>query len=1075
MSNNAVPDSAGHVAHSSGRPLDSDTRAFMESQFGCNLVDVRVHTDAKAAESARTLNALAYTTGRQIVFAAGRYDPGSVTGRQLLAHEIVHSLQQVPNRPDVTGIQRSSSLVSSEDELEREADTVATQALRVSPLPAAPLSLNRGSHTSIGLQRKREDLDRLQQEIDRAIISHPELAPTLRQVSLRGVTYQDRTEVMVLGENTPHVFPTQITGAQAGFYLFRWDSDGNVTDMIDMTTWALPPKFPQLPILAGEKEARELRSNRIGAIWITQTVTEPPKAHRPSPDELELPLSPADELEESTFREELAKLPKRQLVIPGLTGGVFDPDYKGADNRQGYFKRPLNFTFYTHDGTSAFVSRTLAGREFFYLVSIERIANYLRFYPFEYAGLAAAGTAMLAEIMVDVTIGFIPLIGPIYTLLQVSVSTYRAIRNWNHLSGWEKALVGLNVLLSAVPILRGGAKFVRGAAAFQEGVETLVSSGLTRSEASRLMLAAGIFQSDRAALRIVDTLGDVLRRGERLSFSELQQVQRIFRLMLQRLPPAERTIIAASYATQSVQTASAFLRGVELTERHLIGLRRLTPEVMTALERVAADEPAVVQRIALMAERSEQVAAGINELHLATGQRFLTRLAGSLGEDVLERIGSGAVKIEPELGAFVKRARTATGAYRRLMQGGLSGGKNVSGLVKFLTRTRGPALPLSLAAVEAEFSRTFLTTLELDGLSKLSDEVRTALGEASDADLKLIAGMAGRSPDVVRGINALVPRLPSVHLARLSLLRSTSPELLAMLGRSGTPLSDELLHEVARLAQRGQVTRASETLLRGFTPARTSARVPGIIDVVAGQISSAASLSNVLRAVEIPAQRAALFARWAVANPAAIDGIEAIMRLRPKDYERIIEQLQRAFGTSQTGTISVLRAIGAADRAYGAGIRLERLIGELAGGAEKSMGASLTLSFITRRAVGKITAFEHSVAVPGFGQRVYDLTADSIDYEFKFWLGFGGRPAEQASSEFARDVVLHAGTGFRNLRWVISRDAIRHLPAIESMMRGVISRPSVRAALHAQGITAEQALQRLEGTLAESDRLIVLF
>jgi hypothetical protein len=55
---------------------------------------VRVHTDAKAAESARSLNALAYTLGHNVVFAAGRYRPSASEGRRLLAHELVHVIQQ---------------------------------------------------------------------------------------------------------------------------------------------------------------------------------------------------------------------------------------------------------------------------------------------------------------------------------------------------------------------------------------------------------------------------------------------------------------------------------------------------------------------------------------------------------------------------------------------------------------------------------------------------------------------------------------------------------------------------------------------------------------------------------------------------------------------------------------------------------------------------------------------------------------------------------------------------------------------------------------------------------------------
>ena len=75
-------------------PLDGGTRARMQHHFGHDIGDVRIHTDARAAASARAVNALAYTMGRDLVFGEGQYQPGTPAGRQLLAHEITHVLQQ---------------------------------------------------------------------------------------------------------------------------------------------------------------------------------------------------------------------------------------------------------------------------------------------------------------------------------------------------------------------------------------------------------------------------------------------------------------------------------------------------------------------------------------------------------------------------------------------------------------------------------------------------------------------------------------------------------------------------------------------------------------------------------------------------------------------------------------------------------------------------------------------------------------------------------------------------------------------------------------------------------------------
>jgi hypothetical protein len=88
-------DSANPV-HSSGigEPLNGETRAMMEPRFGSDLSQVRLHTDSRAAESARSVNALAYTVGRDIVFGAGQYAPQTSAGQRLLAHELTHFIQQ---------------------------------------------------------------------------------------------------------------------------------------------------------------------------------------------------------------------------------------------------------------------------------------------------------------------------------------------------------------------------------------------------------------------------------------------------------------------------------------------------------------------------------------------------------------------------------------------------------------------------------------------------------------------------------------------------------------------------------------------------------------------------------------------------------------------------------------------------------------------------------------------------------------------------------------------------------------------------------------------------------------------
>ena len=84
-------------ARGSGQPLDSNVRAQMEPAFGADFSSVRVHTDHRADSLNRSVDARAFTTGRDIFFRQGEYKPGSTTGEGLIAHELTHVVQQKGN------------------------------------------------------------------------------------------------------------------------------------------------------------------------------------------------------------------------------------------------------------------------------------------------------------------------------------------------------------------------------------------------------------------------------------------------------------------------------------------------------------------------------------------------------------------------------------------------------------------------------------------------------------------------------------------------------------------------------------------------------------------------------------------------------------------------------------------------------------------------------------------------------------------------------------------------------------------------------------------------------------------
>lgn len=82
------------VSARGGDPIGESDRGFFEARFGYDFEQVRIHTDSEARALSRDLNARAFTTGRDIYFAQGEYDPRSSSGKELLAHELTHVVQQ---------------------------------------------------------------------------------------------------------------------------------------------------------------------------------------------------------------------------------------------------------------------------------------------------------------------------------------------------------------------------------------------------------------------------------------------------------------------------------------------------------------------------------------------------------------------------------------------------------------------------------------------------------------------------------------------------------------------------------------------------------------------------------------------------------------------------------------------------------------------------------------------------------------------------------------------------------------------------------------------------------------------
>lgn len=117
-------------ARGGGQALDGGVRAQMEPAFGSDFSGVRVHANAEADALNHSLSARAFTTGRDIFFRQGAYNPGSSSGRELLAHELTHVVQQNGDQ-----VQRKLTVGQPGDRYEQEADQTAQAIMQQEQQP----------------------------------------------------------------------------------------------------------------------------------------------------------------------------------------------------------------------------------------------------------------------------------------------------------------------------------------------------------------------------------------------------------------------------------------------------------------------------------------------------------------------------------------------------------------------------------------------------------------------------------------------------------------------------------------------------------------------------------------------------------------------------------------------------------------------------------------------------------------------------------------------------------------------------------------------------------------------------
>lgn len=129
----AAPPIVAEVLNTPGKALDSGARKTMAARLHHDFANVRVHADSRAASSAKAVDAEAYAVGSHVVFDEGKYAPHSSEGQQLLAHELIHTLQQANTAVHPSELALGDPTDATEKEAERMAVSPAQESVAIKP------------------------------------------------------------------------------------------------------------------------------------------------------------------------------------------------------------------------------------------------------------------------------------------------------------------------------------------------------------------------------------------------------------------------------------------------------------------------------------------------------------------------------------------------------------------------------------------------------------------------------------------------------------------------------------------------------------------------------------------------------------------------------------------------------------------------------------------------------------------------------------------------------------------------------------------------------------------------------
>jgi len=188
-----APAGVERVLSSPGRPLDRAIQQDMGQRFNHDFSHVRVHTDSKAAESARAVNAQAYTVGQHVAFASGQYAPASPQGKRLLAHELAHVVQQsgsrtLLQRAETDTVPGCTALKDTQKEVDDKVNASLAAARATAGTPPSGAAVARGIENDLG---KNTQVGRTAIEVwASTLLSTQASLPTQSATKYAGVSYR---------------------------------------------------------------------------------------------------------------------------------------------------------------------------------------------------------------------------------------------------------------------------------------------------------------------------------------------------------------------------------------------------------------------------------------------------------------------------------------------------------------------------------------------------------------------------------------------------------------------------------------------------------------------------------------------------------------------------------------------------------------------------------------------------------------------------------------------------------------------------------------------------------------------